>query len=178
MLVQRWLEKRYEKNNFKVSGNELPSGHDIYKLKILEDENLVHLRLGIGEFSGKVNGDKDLEFSEDMLNMLDTILTTIKNNVQEIIKILISSAMAVKDMFIEFKNLNRIDLINKKIIEVNDLEEQGDRAYENLISELYKNEKDAITLIKWTSIYNSLEQAIDFCEQVSDCVEDVILINS
>ncbi len=66
--------------NFKVSGNELPSGHDIYKLKILEDENLVHLRLGIGEFSGKVNGDKDLEFSEDMLNMLDTILTTIKNN--------------------------------------------------------------------------------------------------
>ena len=77
-----------------------------------------------------------------------------------------------------FKNFKKIDLIKKKIIEVNDLEEQGDRAYEKLMTSLYKDETDSINLIKWTSIYNCLEDAIDFCEQVSDCVEDVILINS
>ena len=81
-------------------------------------------------------------------------------------------------MFCDFKNSRKLDLINKKIIEVNDLEEQGDRAYEKLMTSLYKNEKDAINLVKWTNIYNCLEDAIDFCEQVSDCLEDVILMNS
>ncbi len=59
--------------NFKVSGNEVPKD---YRL----EGNLLHLRLGIGDFSGKVNGDKDLELSEDMLNMFDTILKKIKSN--------------------------------------------------------------------------------------------------
>ena len=55
--------------NFKVTGNEEPSEY--------LDGNLVHLRLGIGDFSKKVNGNQDLELSEDMLNMLDTILKII-----------------------------------------------------------------------------------------------------
>ncbi len=59
--------------NFKVSGNEDPE-------EIYLEGNLIHLRLGIGAFSGKVNGNKDLEFSEDMLNMFDKILKTIKSN--------------------------------------------------------------------------------------------------
>ena len=56
--------------NFKVSGNEEPKA---YKL----EGNLLHLRLGIGAFSGKVNRNKDIELSEDMLNMLDNIFKRI-----------------------------------------------------------------------------------------------------
>lgn len=59
--------------NFKVSGNEEPKD---YRLQ----GNLMHLRLGIGAFSSKVNKDKDLELSEDMLNMFDKILKRIKEN--------------------------------------------------------------------------------------------------
>lgn len=42
--------------------------------------NLVHLRVGIGAFSSKVNGEKDLAFTDDMLNALDTTLKNIKKN--------------------------------------------------------------------------------------------------
>ncbi len=59
--------------NFKISGNEEPKA---YKL----EGNLLHLRLGIGAFSGKVNRNKDIELSEDMLNMLDNIFKRIKEN--------------------------------------------------------------------------------------------------
>ena len=59
--------------NFKVSENKEPTSFVLEK-------NLVHLRFGISAFSGKVNGDKDLKLSEDMLNMLDTILKKIKSN--------------------------------------------------------------------------------------------------
>ena len=63
----------YLYHNFKVSNNEEPKAY-------LLEGNLIHLRLGIGAFSGKVNKDKDLELSEDMLNMFDNILKKIKAN--------------------------------------------------------------------------------------------------
>ncbi len=59
--------------NFEVSGNEEPEAY-------LLEGNLIHLRLGIGAFSSKVNKNEDLELSEDMLNMLDNILNKIKEN--------------------------------------------------------------------------------------------------
>ena len=58
---------------FKESGNEDPKPY-------LLEGNLIHLRLRIGAFSGKVNGNKDIELSEDMLNMFDKMLKKIKEN--------------------------------------------------------------------------------------------------
>ncbi len=43
--------------------------------------NLVHLRVGIGEFSGKVNKEnEDLKFTDDMLESLNATLENIKKN--------------------------------------------------------------------------------------------------
>ena len=115
---------------------------------------------------------------EILINLKIFNVTEIKSEVKEIIDVLILSTKAVREMFLEFKQFKKPDLVKEKVIEVNDLEEKGDRAYEKAMTELYKNEKDAINLVKWTNIYNCLESAIDCCEQVSDCVEDVILTNS
>lgn len=115
---------------------------------------------------------------EVLINLKIFNVTEIKSEVKEIIDVLILSTKAVRDMFLEFKQFKKPDLVKEKVIEVNDLEEKGDRAYEKAMTELYRNEKDAITLVKWTNIYNCLESVMDCCEQVSDCVEDVILTNS
>lgn len=49
--------------------------------KILNPKNnLVHLRVGIGAFSGKVNGKSDTKFTDDMLSSLDQTLKNIKSN--------------------------------------------------------------------------------------------------
>lgn len=122
----------------------------------------------------------DIEDSIDeiLINMKIFNVTEIRKEVDEITNILLQSTNAVKDMFLNFKNFKKMEVIKAKIIEVNELEEKGDRAYERLMTSLYKNEVNAINLMKWTNIYNWLENAIDCCEQVSDCVEDVILSNS
>lgn len=44
------------------------------------NKNLMHLRLGIGAFSKAVNKEKDIEFSEDMLNAFSKMLKSIKAN--------------------------------------------------------------------------------------------------
>lgn len=122
----------------------------------------------------------DIEDSIDeiLINLRIFNVTEIREGVNEITEILLQATDAVKDMFLNFKNFRKIDLIKEKIIEVNNLEEQGDRAYEKLMSNLYRTETNSVNLIKWTKIYEWLENAIDCCEQVSDCVEDVIVSNS
>jgi hypothetical protein len=60
-------------------------------------------------------------------------------------------------------------------IEVNSLENEGDRIRRAAISDLFENEKDAIRLIKWKDIYEILEKAVDECEDVVNILESMVL---
>lgn len=115
---------------------------------------------------------------ELLINIKILDIREIRPEVVELIDILVMCCVAVKDMFMDFDNFKNTELINEKVIKVNKLEELGDRAYEKLMTLLYKNEKDSINLIKWTSIYNCLEETIDSCEEIGDCIEDVVMKNS
>lgn len=134
-------------------------------------------REDIAEIGHKLDDIED-SIDEILINLKILNVTDIRKEVDEIADILLKSANAVKEMFVNFKNFKKVDLIKAKIIEVNELEEKGDKSYERLMTNLYKTEVNAVNLMKWTNIYNWLENAIDCCEQVSDCVEDVILTNS
>ena len=122
----------------------------------------------------------DIEDSIDeiLINIKILNITEIKSEVNEITEILLQATHAVKDMFENFKNQKKVNEIKKKIVEINELEEKGDRVYEKIMSILYRTEDNPVNLIKWTNIYNWLENAIDDCEHIGDCVEDVILSNS
>ena len=105
-------------------------------------------------------------------------ITEMRKDVIELVDILVSSCKAVNDMFINLRNFKDIKMINKKVDQIVKLEEQGDRAFEKVISNLYSNEKDLLNIIKWSKIYNCLEATIDVCEEVSDCIVDTVMKNS
>ncbi|NLO47095.1 MAG: DUF47 family protein [Clostridiales bacterium] len=65
--------------------------------------------------------------------------------------------------------------INECIIEVNRIEEEGDRTYAESMLHLFQNEKDAIKIIKQKELYQLLENSIDFCEDIADLVEKVMV---
>ena len=166
---------------------------DIYEVHRLENEadKIVHRmrnylikdflppidREDIALLINKLDNIED-GIDEILINVKILNITEIKPEVIELINILVICCVAVKDMFIDFNNFKNIELINQKVIQVNKLEELGDRAYEKLMTLLYKSEKDPIKLIKWTNIYNCLEETIDSCEEIGDCIEDVVMKNS
>ena len=115
---------------------------------------------------------------EILINVKILNITQVKEDVLELIDILVTCCEEVKETFLEFNNFKNIELIKQKVIEINRLEDEGDRVYEKIMTSLYKNEKDPIELVKWTNIYNCLEDTIDSCEQIGDCIEDVIVKNS
>ena len=115
---------------------------------------------------------------ELLINLKILDIRKIKLEVIELVDILIVCTGAVKEIFMNFEDLKNVELINEKVINVNNLEEKGDRIFEKIMTELYKNEKDPIELIKWTTIYNCLENTIDSCEEVGDSIQDVVMKNS
>ena len=127
-----------------------------------------------------VNKLDDIEDGIDEIAIDFKILNIehIKEDTLEIIDILVKATVAVKGIFEKLSDLKHPELIKEKVIVVNKLEEQGDRIYERIISNLYKEEKDPIELIKWVNIYKCFEETIDSCEEISDCIQDVIMKNS
>lgn len=127
-----------------------------------------------------VNKLDDIEdgIDEIAINIRIFNVKKIREDSLEIVDIVVKSAQAVKGVFEVLSNLKDIDTIKSKVIVVNKLEEQGDRVYEKITSNLYKEEKDPIELIKWTNLFNCFENTIDSCEQISDCIQDVIMKNS
>lgn len=127
-----------------------------------------------------VNKLDDIEDGIDEIAIDFKILNIkhIKKDTLEIIDILVKATTAVKGIIEKLSDLKHPELIEEKIVIVNKLEEQGDRVYEKIISNLYKEEKDPIELIKWVNIYKGFEETIDSCEQISDCIQDVIMKNS
>ena len=68
--------------------------------------------------------------------------------------------------------------IKDKIIEINHLEEVGDKLYTEAMHRLHTEQTEAATLLAWTTIYERFEKSCDRCEDVADSVELVILKNS
>ena len=81
-------------------------------------------------------------------------------------------------MLQKLKKIKEYEETEKIIVNINRLEEIGDKIYQKAIRELYQFEKNPIEVSAWTIIYNSLEECVDACESVASCVEEIILKNT
>ena len=68
--------------------------------------------------------------------------------------------------------------ISHYTIEINRLENDGDRIVREAMAALFDDGIDPMVVIRWKDIYERLEQAIDACEQVANIVEGIVIKNS
>lgn len=115
---------------------------------------------------------------EILINLNILNILTMRNDAIDFTELLIESCNSVKQALENFKNFKKADIVKEKVIEINVLEEKGDRLYENAMKKLYKESDSPLDIIKWTTIYNCFENAIDACERIADSIEDVIMKNS
>lgn len=69
-------------------------------------------------------------------------------------------------------------LINDLIIEINQIEEVGDKTYLNAMRTLFEFETDAKKIIIYKLLYEKLEDALDKCEDVADIVQKIIIAST
>ncbi len=66
---------------------------------------------------------------------------------------------------------------DRQLNELRDLEDEGDRLNREAVSQLFKTETDAITIIRWKDIHEQLEEAVDACENAADVLEAILVKN-
>lgn len=78
--------------------------------------------------------------------------------------------------------LKRISTINETMreywIEINDLENQGDKLYRHMIADLFEGSTDALEVLRVKSVLDALEGALDAFETLSGVVETIALKES
>ncbi len=60
-------------------------------------------------------------------------------------------------------------------VEINRLENEGDRSYRRTIAELFSGDYKAMDVLKWRDVIEEVEQAIDRLEDVANTVESIVL---
>ena len=60
-------------------------------------------------------------------------------------------------------------------VEINRLENEADRAYQDAIRRLFDTETDPILIMKWKELFDMLEQITDACEDVANVIEGVVV---
>ncbi|MBX5470588.1 MAG: DUF47 domain-containing protein [Thermoleophilaceae bacterium] len=68
--------------------------------------------------------------------------------------------------------------ISHYTVEINRLENDGDRITREALASLFENGTDPMVVVRWKDIYERLEAAIDATEQVAYTLEGIVLKNS
>ena len=136
----------------------------------IEREDIVELSHIIDDVTDSI---------EDVLRgMYMYNITSLRPEVKEFTGLISRCCAALKDVAKEMHNFRKSTLMQEKIIEINALEEEGDRLYTEAMRRLYTEEKDPVAILAWTTMYDRLEKCCDGCEDVADMVEQVIMKNS
>ena len=117
----------------------------------------------------------ELEESAHLFRVYDTM--AIKPEAIQLSKLIIDMVDHLIEIIrlLPSKNKRAIKEMSEHIREVNRIENQGDIIYREELAKLFKNETDAIQVIRWNGIYSRLEKALDACEYVANVIEGVIL---
>ena len=74
--------------------------------------------------------------------------------------------------------LRNFDDMSHYTVEVNRLENEGDRIGREAVASLFEEGIDPLVVIRWKDIYERLEEAIDACEKVAYILEGITTKNA
>ena len=92
--------------------------------------------------------------------------------------VILRAAEETEALVDRMEDLRDVRNLKARWIEVNRLENEGDKISRHAIAGLFERETDPIEVIKWKEIYEHLEMAIDKCEDAANIVEAAVLKNA
>jgi uncharacterized protein len=113
---------------------------------------------------------------ESMHRIVAYQLEPITPTILELCTIINSCARALQKAF-EALDRDR-QKVMEHCIEINRLENEADKITRAAVADLFMHETDAIAIIKLKEVYDFLEATTDYCEDVADTLQTVVVKNS
>lgn len=135
----------------------------------IERDDIIKLSQAIDDITDSVE-DVVIQINMDQVKF-------IRSDSIEFSNLLIRCCNKVGELLEEFRNFKKSKTIKDIIIEINRLEEEGDQLYISVMKNLHATSKDPIEIIAWRDIYKAFENVCDYCEDVANIVESIVIGN-
>ena len=105
-------------------------------------------------------------------SIVDYDVREIKDYAQDFADVIVRMAEQLREIV---STLEKPKNITQRLVEIHRLENEGDDIYHAAIAELFHDERDPLTVLKWKEVYEKLEAAVDRCENVANIIESVVI---
>jgi predicted phosphate transport protein (TIGR00153 family) len=120
---------------------------------------------------------------DDVLDLIDAVaerivlfqVCAVAPQASELAAFIVRSCEIMGKAIALLPTLSRAAEIRELCIELNRLENASDNVYRKALAELFQPGNDPLTVMKWRDIYDSLESAVDRCEDVANVIEGIVL---
>ncbi len=136
----------------------------------IEREDIIDLAQEIDDLTDSI---EDVLMRMYMYNIRDA-----RDEALEFSTVITGCCAGLRQMMEEFRNFRKSATIHDQIVEINRLEEEGDKIYTRAVRRLYVECEDAIHVMSWADTFDKLEKCCDACEHVANMVESIVMKNS
>jgi predicted phosphate transport protein (TIGR00153 family) len=166
-------EKRHQIENLEHKGDQIT--HDIYDqlnrtfITPLDPEEISRLASTLDEVLDYIDGatEKMYYYGIDATDA----------HMIELAKLIHMSTSEIESAVKGIRSIKDPKYVEERCIEVNRLENLADDVLAHAVTDLFKT-TDAITIIKLKDIYEHLETATDYCEDVANVLSDIAIRHS
>ena len=166
-------EKRHEIEKLEHKGDQIT--HDIYKqlnssfITPIDPEEISALASSLDEVLDYIDGATEKMYYYN-IGATDAHMI-------ELAKLIHMSTSEIESAVRGIRSIKDPRYIEERCIEVNRLENLADDVLAHAVTDLFKT-NDAITIIKLKDIYEHLETATDYCEDVANVLSDIAIRHS
>ena len=96
---------------------------------------------------------------------------------KEIAKVIQQQLQEMQRMIPHLRRMRR-ESIMPHCVEINRLENTGDRLLRTAFAALFDGSHEPLVVIKWRELYGLMEEATDKCEDVANVIESIVLKNA
>ena len=173
--------------------SEAPAADPITRLKEMESEcdTMIHQILDKLNASFVTPFDREdifvmvrqmddvADFIEDTASKLRIYnVQSMQEDAMEMGNILVESTEQIKVLFDLLPDNKKMEETKVAIRRINHLENAGDAVHRRALSRLFREETNAVELVRWKDIYDLLDDTLDACEHLADTVKGVITKNA
>jgi uncharacterized protein len=96
-------------------------------------------------------------------------------DMRDLAEVLVRSTELIVPVVAGLRDMGDGSAILKNCVEIKRCETDADAIHAAAVARLFKEEKDAIAVIKWRDIFEGIETATDACEDVANIIEGMVL---
>ena len=99
-------------------------------------------------------------------------ITEVKEPAKRLCDVLLEATRSIESAVMNMRDSKQVVMRGR---EIKLKEEEGDALYHQAVGALFAGQPDPLEVIKWKELYDTLERALDQCEDVANVLESIAL---